>query len=69
MNHLLAHIIPAKESVQSREMTDIIKENAKISADQLVSRSPIISEALHNETIKIVPAYYHLDTGYIDFLQ
>jgi carbonic anhydrase len=69
LNHLLAHITPAKELLKDQDMTSVIKKNAEISANQLVSRSPIISEALHNETIKIIPAYYHLDTGTVDFLQ
>jgi carbonic anhydrase len=69
LNHLLAHITPAMEQVKSGEMSEIIKKNAEISTSQLESRSQILSKAIISDQIKIVPAYYHLTSGKVDFLR
>jgi carbonic anhydrase len=68
LNLLLAHITPAVESVQSGELNDMIKKNAEISASQLESRSPILSAAVKSGQIRILPAYYHLTKGEVEFL-
>lgn len=64
LNHLCAHIAPAVAKSQSSEVNDVVKTNAKLNAEDLKSRSQIIS----NSGVEIVPAYYHLSSGAVDFL-
>ena len=69
LNHLLSHITPAiAASTEGAEINDVVKKNAELNAQELVNRSHIISEYVNNGTVKIVPAYYNLDTGKVDFL-
>jgi len=69
LNHLLSHITPAiSASAEGASITDVVKKNAELNAQELVSRSSIISNAVNNGTVKIVPAYYNLDSGKVDFL-
>ncbi len=62
LNMLLAHITPA--IAQGGDTPTIIKNNARNAAGELTSRSGIISGA----DVTIVPAYYHLESGKVDFL-
>jgi len=70
LNHLVAHITPAvaaaekKKPTQSERLSATVKENAKLNAKELRSRSRIISQA---RGVQIVWAYYHLTTGKVDF--
>ena len=68
LNLLLAHILPAKEAIQDKDMTSIIKKNAELTASELELRSPILSEAVKSRQLKILPAYYHLASGEVEFL-
>jgi carbonic anhydrase len=68
LNHLLTHIMPAKERVKSGDMGEIIRENAQNAASQLQLRSQIISDALKSGQIKILVGYYHLSTGAVEFI-
>ncbi len=69
LNHLLAHITPAIEaSDKQATISDVIKTNAKLTLKELTNRSSIIGDAVSKGDVKIVPAYYNLDTGKVDFL-
>ncbi len=69
INHLLAHITPAiAEAGDGAGVNDVVKVNAKITAADLTSRSSIIKNAVDSGTVKIVSAYYNLDSGKVDFL-
>lgn len=69
LNHLLSHITPAiAASGEGATVTDVIKKNAQMTADELVSRSQIIGDAVRSGKVEIVPAYYNLDSGKVDFL-
>lgn len=68
LNHLVAHITPALYSADSKEVNTVVKENARKTAEELLSRSPIITQAVKDKKVIIVPAYYHLDTGEVEFL-
>ena len=69
INHLLAHINPAiKASATDASITDVVKTNANMTAEELVSKSKIIGDAVASGDVKIVPAYYNLDSGKVDFL-
>ena len=69
LNHLLGQIYPAViASKKNADLSDIVKKNANLSVSELKNRSTIISDAIENGKLTIVSAYYHLDTGAIDFL-
>ncbi len=69
LNHLLSHITPAlAASPEGADINAIVKKNAELTATELSSRSAIIAKAVESGTVKVVPAYYNLDSGKIDFL-
>ncbi|QHI34710.1 Carbonic anhydrase [Kordia antarctica] len=68
LNHLLAQISPAVKSCGcDAPKDDVIVENALHAAEQLVSRSEIISNAVGTSGVKIHTGYYHLESGKVDF--
>jgi len=69
LNHLLSHITPAiSASATDAAINDVVKKNAELTAQDLMSRSKIIGDAVAAGTVKIAPAYYNLDSGKVDFL-
>ena len=69
LNHLLAHIAPAIASApEGSSVNEVVKVNAQKNVEALSSRSDIIGNAVASGSVKIVPAYYNLDTGKVDFL-
>lgn len=69
LNHLLAHITPALAASDSgAEVNDVVKTNAELTCRELVKRSSIIGDAVKDGKVKIVPAYYNLGTGAVDFI-
>ena len=69
LNHLLAHIEPAvSSSKEGASVNEVVKTNAKLNATELVNRSSIIKNAVDTGSLKVVSAYYKLDSGKIDFL-
>ncbi len=69
LNHLLSHITPAITAAgEGASITDVIKKNAELTAIELMTRSAIIRDGVENRGVKIVPAYYNLDSGKVDFL-
>ena len=69
LNHLLSFITPAVDQCKGHsDANEVVKKNAKINAEGLIKNSPIISQAVESGQVKIVPAYYNLDSGKVDFL-
>ena len=69
LNHLLSHITPAiHASGKDAGIADVVKKNAELTVDELKNRSDIIGKAAAAGSIQIVPAYYNLDSGKVDFL-
>ncbi len=69
LNHLLAHITPAiNASKKDASVNEIVKKNAELTVTDLINRSSIIKNAVDSGEVKIVAAYYHLDSGKVDFL-
>jgi carbonic anhydrase len=69
LNHLLAHINPAiNASPPGASISDVVKKNAELTVEHLSDRSAIIRNAVNSGALKIVAAYYNLDTGKVDFL-
>ncbi len=69
LNHLLSHITPAiSVSKEGATVNEVVKKNAELTAEELKNRSAIIRGAVEQGKVKIVPAYYNLDSGKVDFL-
>ena len=69
LNHLLAHIAPALDDTpDGADVNTVVKRNAELTARELSDRSPIIRKAVEAGKLKIVPAYYNLGTGRVDYL-
>jgi len=67
LNHLLSHIEPAKEASSAQNVNDVAKLNAVLTVKELSVKSDIILNAIKNNELEIIPAYYHLETGKVDF--
>ncbi len=69
LNHLLSHITPAiSASEKGAEVNSVVKKNAEINAEELKNRSAIIKNAVDQGKVKIISAYYNLDSGRVDIL-
>ncbi len=69
LNHLLGHITPAlAASEEGASINEVVKKNAELTVKELKSRSTIITDAVDKGEVEILPAYYNLDTGKVDFL-
>lgn len=67
LDHLLAEIKPAIAAAKSNDVNTVVKTNAKITAENLQERSSIITNAVANEGLEIVSAFYNLSNGSVDF--
>ncbi len=67
LQHLVGHITPALQKKPSGKdaMAGYVRANARLAAADLMSRSKII----HDSKLPIVPAYYRLKTGDVEFLK
>jgi len=69
LNHLLSHITPAiNASDKNASVNEVVVKNAELTATDLINRSSIIKNAVETGEVNIVAAYYHLDSGKVDFL-
>lgn len=68
LNHLLGYIAPAVESSAGDSIDNIVKKNAVLTGKALGDNSEIIKAALDTGDLKIMPAYYNLSSGKVDFL-
>jgi len=68
LNHLCSHIEPAVKSAGTSDVNTVVKENARTNVAALSENSEILSNAVQNNSLEIVPAYYHLGEGKVDFL-
>jgi len=69
LNHLLAHINPAiAASGDNAEVNSVVKKNAELTVEDMKTRSSIVSGAVESGKLEIVPAYYNLSTGKVEFL-
>ncbi len=69
LNHLLSHITPAlAASEEGAPVNDVVKKNAELTVEELKNRSSIIKNAVDSGSVKVVSAYYNLDSGKVDFL-
>ena len=67
LNHLISMIEPAVAQSVKSSVNEVVKENARVNAKLLVDKSEIISKAIKERNVKIVTAYYNLESGIVDF--
>jgi carbonic anhydrase len=65
--HLFRYITPAIRLAKDDDINNIVKSNAKLTAENIYKNSSIIKKAIDKGKVKIVPAYYHLKSGKVDF--
>jgi len=65
LNHLLAHLQPAVSACSGGTVDETVRENAKRTVQDLLDRSSIIRGA---EGLEVVPAWYRLEGGAVEFL-
>lgn len=69
LNHLLSHITPSIAASRKKDVNSVVKKNAKMTCNDLVNRSEIIRKATEKKNgLKVVPAYYNLGSGKVNFL-
>jgi|TARA_B110000238_G_C16110259_1_gene432363 carbonic anhydrase len=69
LNHLLDHISPALNSCgDDATLKEVVKCNAEKNADALYNNSAIIKGAVDSGDLKIIPAYYNLDSGLVEYV-
>jgi carbonic anhydrase len=66
-NYLLALIKPAVEQSSDKSVNGVAKENVRLNAKSLVADSDILSSAITENDVKIITAYYNLESGVVDF--
>lgn len=50
-------------------LTNAIKVNAQIVSEEIKDSKPILNEAMKHEGLMVVPAYYKLSSGEVEFLE
>lgn len=69
LNHLLGHLYPAiKVASDPTSVDEVIRKNAELTVKTIIKDSEIMTKAVGDGKLKIVPAYYHLDSGKVKFL-
>lgn len=48
---------------------NVVKEHVKQDIEELMQEDLDLVEYMKKHKVKIVPAYYHLDTGKVEFLK
>lgn len=70
LNHLLSHISSAiKEASDATSVDEVIRKNAELTVRTISKDSEIIARAVEEGKVKIVPAYYNLDSGKVEFFK
>ena len=68
LNRLLSYLTPAiVASKEGATVDDVAKKNVELTVGELKNRSEIINNAINRGEVKVVPAYYNLDSGKVDF--
>lgn len=69
LDHLLNFIQPAIADSNSKDVDEVSHIHAKLTTKQLTIESSIIAKVIENDALKIIPAYYSLETGQVDFFE
>ncbi len=69
LNLLLSQIAPAiEEAGEGASINTVVKQNALLTAQDLINRSSIVAKFVQDGLVKVIPAYYNLDSGKVDLL-
>lgn len=69
---LIKSIKPSVQESKSQKgdlLENSIKNNAKFVVKKLKKSKPIINKYVESGTLKIVPAYYNIDSGIVEFIE
>ena len=69
IDHLFDFIQPAITASDSKKVDDISHVHANLTSEKLIKDSSIISKAIDDSALKIIPAYYNLESGQVDFFE
>lgn len=69
LDHLLNFIQPAIVDSDSKDVDEVSYVHAKLTAKKLIKDSSIISNSIKTKNTKIVPAFYSLETGLVNFFE
>ena len=73
LNSLIKYIEPAVKASQEANgdcvLSDTVKAHVNLMVKEIESTVPILSHEVKNGNLKIVPAYYRLATGKVEFLE
>ena len=67
LNQLISLIEPAVKQSSDKSVNAVVRENVRLNAESLVADSDIISSAINENDVKIITAYYNLESGVVDF--
>ncbi|WP_103669695.1 carbonic anhydrase [Pseudanabaena sp. BC1403] len=72
LNSLIKYIEPAVQAGQEANgdcvVSDTVKAHVNLMVKEIESTVPILSHEVKNGNLKVVPAYYRLATGKVEFL-
>jgi carbonic anhydrase len=69
LDHLINFIQPAISISDSQKADAVSHVHAELTAEKMMNDSNIITKAKENEALKIIPAYYNLESGKVDFFE
>jgi carbonic anhydrase len=73
LNSLIKYIEPAVKAGQEANgdcvVSDTVKAHVNLMVKEIESMVPILSHEVKNGTLRVVPAYYRLATGKVEFLE
>jgi carbonic anhydrase len=73
LNSLIKYIEPAVKAGQEANgdcvVSDTVKAHVNLMVNEIESTVPILSHEVKNGTLMVVPAYYRLATGKVEFLE
>ncbi len=69
LDHLLNFIQPAISISDSEIVDDVSHIHANLTVEKLIKDSNIIKTSIDNNALKVIPAYYSLESGKVDFFE
>ncbi len=69
IDHLFDFIQPAISISDSKIVDDVSHIHAKLTAEKLIKDSSVIAKAIEDSTLRIIPAYYSLESGKVAFFE
>lgn len=67
LNRLLEHISPALQASGENDVNTVARRNARLNAERLTTESEALREAVEQDGLRIVTAFFHFTTGAVEF--